>query len=58
MRRKPPVTSNTPPTAFNKGEYKGLKISVIRPGALDVLRAPSRFGNNLLHYKLAFDREK
>lgn len=45
--------------SFKKGEYRGLDLSKmpIRPGGLDVLRKPSRFGNTLREYKLVFDRE-
>lgn len=59
MQRKPQADSKVA-QSFAKGEYRGLDVNkmVIRPGALAVLRAPSRFGNMLLPYNLIFDKEK
>lgn len=36
---------------FNKGQYKGMKLSTIatRPNSMDILRKPSRIHNTLFY---------
>lgn len=48
------------PETFSWKEYRGLDATklVMRPDALNVLRAPSRIGTSLVPYKLVFDEVK
>jgi hypothetical protein len=49
-----PKQVKTPPSdidRFNKGQYKGIKLSVIatRPNSMDILSKPSRIKNSLFY---------
>lgn len=45
------IVDKRDPTVFRKGAYKGITMEQVasRPNSLNVLKMPSRFGNNL-HY--------
>lgn len=58
-----PKQVKTPPSdidRFNKGQYKGMKLSAIatRPNSMDILRKPSRIHNTLFYPDGTTDKEE
>jgi hypothetical protein len=58
-----PKRVKTPPSdinRFNKGQYKGMKLSAIatRPNSMDILRKPSRIHNTLFYPDGTTDKEE
>ena len=47
-------------SVIDKGEYRGFRLDdvVFRVGALDILRAPSRYGNTLSYPQLYVKESK
>lgn len=48
---KTKVAESREVASFKKGQYKGMKLSVIatRPNSMDILRKPSRIHNTLFY---------